>query len=223
MTMFLRIAVLGLLWLGLAGWDFSRHAIPLDEIRSGGPPKDGIPALSNPKFVTPGSGASKYLQDSQRVIGLVVRGQAKAYPIGILNWHEIVNDRIGGKEVAVTYCPLCGTGMVFDADSGGRTLTFGVSGLLYQSDMLLYDRQTESLWSQIKSEAVTGPLTGTRLRLLASTHTTWGDWKRRRPDTLVMSRNTGYRRDYGRNPYGDYDKNRTLFFPVNASSRRYHP
>ena len=113
--------------------------------------------------------------------------------------------------------------MVFDTKVNGRELTFGVSGLLYQSDMLLYDHQTESLWSQIKSEAVTGSLTGARLKLLPSTHTNWESWKARHPETLVMSDDTGYRRDYDRDPYRGYETSKRLMFGVNATNKKYHP
>jgi hypothetical protein len=155
----------------LCGFDTSRHSIPLDDIYDGGPGKDGIPVILKPKFISVKEADRTLLKKDDRVLGYVHNGQARAYPIKILNWHEIVNDRVGGASQVVTYCPLCGTGMVFDTEVKGRHLTFGVSGLLYQSDMLLCDHQTESLWSQIKSEAVTGKLIGARLKLLSSTHT----------------------------------------------------
>lgn len=207
----------------LAGWDFSQHSVPLDEIVSGGPPKDGIPAIDNPRFVLADGEDVEFLDASDRVLGVDIRGKKKAYPIKILNWHEIVNDRLGGRNIVVTFCPLCGTGMVFDRDLKGRALTFGVSGLLYQSDVLLYDRQTESLWSQIQMEAVTGPMTGTPLKLIPSTHTTWGAWKRQHPDTLVLSTRTGYNRNYQRDPYEDYYESRALMFGVKQVDARYHP
>ncbi|MBT5550635.1 MAG: DUF3179 domain-containing protein [Nitrospina sp.] len=205
--------------IALYGFDTSRHSIPVDDIYDGGPGKDGIPAILQPKFISADQADKSLLKKSDRVLGIVHQGQAKAYPIKILNWHEIVNDRAG----VVTYCPLCGTGMVFDAQVKGRKLTFGVSGLLYQSDMLLYDHQTESLWSQIKSEAVTGSLTGTRLKLLSSTHTNWQSWKTRHPKTLVLSSDTGYRRNYDRDPYQGYENSERLMFGVNTTSRKHHP
>ena len=160
-----------LLWVALSGWDFSEHSIPLNDILSGGPAKDGIPAIDRPRFVPASQASRTFLDDGDRVMALVVNGKKKVYPLKILNWHEIVNDSIGGRRVVVTFCPLCGTGMVFDAHAAGRPLNFGVSGLLYKSNVLLYDRQTESLWSQIKQEAVTGKLIGTRLQLIPSTQT----------------------------------------------------
>jgi hypothetical protein len=219
----IKVVALLLLWAGLTGWDFSRHSIPLNEILGGGPSKDGIPAIDRPRFVGASKASRTFLEDGDRVIAMVVNGKKKAYPIKILNWHEIVNDRIGGRHVVVTFCPLCGTGMVFDANAAGRRLNFGVSGLLYQSDVLLYDRQTESLWSQIKQEAVTGKLTGTRLQLLPSTQTTWGAWREQHPDTFVLSTQTGYSRDYERDPYEDYYTSRKVMFQVGKLNPRYHP
>lgn len=207
----------------LCGFDTSRHSIPLNDIYDGGPGKDGIPAILKPRFLSAGEADKTLLKKDDRVLGYVHNGQARAYPIKILNWHEIVNDRVGGASWVVTYCPLCGTGMVYDSQVKGRDLTFGVSGLLYQSDMLLYDHQTESLWSQIKSEAVTGIMTGTRLKLLPSTHTDWESWKARHPETRVLSDNTGYQRDYDRDPYQGYETSDRLMFGVSKKSRKYHP
>ena len=221
-TGFLKIVLAGWALLLLSGFDMSRHSIPVDEILSGGPPKDGIPALSQPEFVTVKK-AGRFMKDEDRVLGLAGNGEVKAYPIKILNWHEIVNDTLGSEAVVVTFCPLCGTGMVFDAKIKGRNLTFGVSGLLYQSDMLLYDRKTDSLWSQIKGEAVTGPLMGARLKLLSSTQTTWGAWKKTHPETLVLSEQTGYRRDYDRDPYLGYYTSSRLMFKVKNQNKTYHP
>ncbi len=218
-----KMILLAGLLLGLGGWDYSKHSIPLNEITSGGPEKDGIPAIDRPRFVGAERADKKFMKASDRVLGLVMNGKKKAYPIKILNWHEIVNDRIGGRPVVVTFCPLCGTGMVFHARLPGRELNFGVSGLLYQSDMLLYDRATESLWSQIKKEAVAGPLTGTRLRLIPATQTTWSAWKKKHPDTLVLSTKTGHLRDYDRDPYAGYEQTASLMFGVSTRNKAYHP
>ena len=133
------------------GFDVGNASIPVDEILPGGPPRDGIPAIDNPVFMD--AQKATFLSEDDRVIGIARHGITRAYPIAILNWHEIVNDRIGQESIVVTYCPLCGTGMVFAA---GSALSFGVSGLLYNSDVLMYDRQTDSLWSQLKMEAVSG-------------------------------------------------------------------
>ncbi|MCG3117751.1 MAG: DUF3179 domain-containing protein [Candidatus Manganitrophus sp. SA1] len=205
----------------LMGFDFSKHSIPLDEILSGGPEKDGIPAILRPKFVP--ADQAEFLKRDDRVLALESNGEAKAYPIKILNWHEIVNDRIGGRPILITYCPLCGTGMAFDPVIEGKHYTFGVSGLLYKSDVLMYDHQTESLWSQIQQEAVTGPLTGTRLKLLPLVHTTWQAWQAEHPKTWVLSIDTGFRRDYTRDPYESYARSDRLIFPVGKGDDRLAP
>ena len=203
-------------WLtgGLGGdFDLSRHNVPLDQIVSGGPPKDWIPALLSPQFVT--ASEASFLKPEDRVLALSRGKEAKAYPIKILNWHEVVNDTLAGKPLLVTYCPLCGTGIGFDPVVNGNTYTFGVSGLLYQSDLLMYDHQTESLWSQIDMEAVTGPMMGTKLTHVFLDHTTWDEWRARHPTTLVLSTKTGsFFRNYDREPYDDYAQNSDLMFDV---------
>jgi hypothetical protein len=204
----------------LNGFDIEGSLIPEDEIHHGGPQRDGIPALSNPEFITAAEAA--WLKPDDRVIGIEIDSERRAYPIRILNYHEIVNDRIADTYFAITYCPLCGTGVAFDAEVAGKAREFGVSGLLYNSDVLLYDRQSESLWSQLMSKAVSGPLKGTLLEKIPILHTSWEAW-RKGGDTLVLSLDTGYRRDYSRSPYGNYDEERKLYFPVNTRSTRYHP
>lgn len=206
----------------LNGFDLSRHSIPLHEIRPGGPAKDGIPAILTPVFVS-ASDAHGFLKPQDRVLGLAKGSEAKAYPIKILNWHEIVNDTIAGMPVSVTYCPLCGSGIGVDARVGGRRHTFGVSGLLYQSDLLMYDHQTQSLWSQIAMAAVAGPLTGTRLTPVFLEHTTWAEWRAAHPTTQVLSTKTGYARDYTRDPYLGYTERAEVMFPISHTDRRYHP
>ena len=204
------------------GFTLDGASIPVDEIISGGPPKDGIPAINNPLFLTPDK--ASFLKDKDRVLALAIDGIAKAYPIKILDWHEIVNDKIADQYFAVTYCPLCGTGVAFSANAGNKRLNFGVSGLLYNSDVLLYDRDTESLWSQIMGEAVAGELKGVKLQHIPVLHTTWGDWKQQHPDSLVLSTDTGFRRDYDRSPYTGYDKSKGLYFSVsNRAPDTYHP
>lgn len=194
--------------------------IPIDEIHSGGPPRDGIPAINRPHFVN--ANAADFLQASDRVLGITRNGVSKAYPVAILNWHEIVNDRFADEPVVVTFCPLCGTGIAWLATAGDQVLDFGVSGLLYNSDMLLYDRQTQSLWSQIRRQAISGPMKGTKLQSIPMMHTRWADWKQRYPATLVLSTDTGYQRDYTKNPYQDYEKSDELWFPVRLQDDRYH-
>ena len=196
----------------ISGFDFSKHSIPLNEILDGGPPKDGIPALFDPEFIPAREAA--YLEPHDRILGLEINGEAKAYPIKILNWHEVANDQVGGQSVLISYCPLGGTGMAYDAVIDGKSFLFGVSGKLYNSNVLFYDKETESLWSQIKMEAVTVPMMGRKLELLPLEHTAWADWKRKHPQTRVLSQRTGYKRDYARDPYGDYEQNNRIFFPV---------
>jgi len=204
------------------GFDLSNSSLPREQILSGGPPRDGIPAISDPRLIA--AGEADYLEPSDRIVGISLKGQSRAYPIAILNWHEIVNDEIDGRRFAVTYCPLCGTAVAFDATIDGAATDFGVSGLLYNSDVLLYDRDTESLWSQILGEAISGERVGKKLTMLPVSHTTWRDWREKHPDTVVLSDETGYFRDYQRNPYAGYEKSRQTYFAVNnAAPDNYHP
>ncbi len=203
------------------GFDLADALVGADEILPGGPPRDGIPAIDHPRFVR--RSAAGFLAPDDRILGVVRGTVEKAYPISIMNWHEIVNDRFADEWVAITYCPLCGTGMAFLAEVGDRPLSFGVSGLLYNSDMLLYDRQTQSLWSQIASRAISGPYKGRRLAPIPVTPTSWSDWRARHPDTLVLSRKTGFSRDYDRSPYAGYETSRRLYFPVRFRAQGYHP
>jgi hypothetical protein len=201
------------------GFDLDGSQVPARQILRGGPPRDGIPSLDNPSFISPRQ--ASFLEATDRILGVVIDGTARAYPIRILNYHEIVNDRIGSTRFVVTYCPLCGSGVVFDATVAGRRLEFGVSGLLYNSDVLLYDRKTRSLWSQLKREAITGPMRGERLEMIPVTHTSWKDWQERYPDTRVLSTATGYSRNYRVNPYPGYSNSGHLYFPVSEEDNRY--
>lgn len=204
------------------GFDLSNSLINADEILSGGPPKDGIPAIDNPIF-TNGEN-TEFLKPDDRILGIEINGMAKAYPIRILNWHEIVNDSIGNKSFAVTYCPLCGTGVAFSADVNGKMLNFGVSGLLFNSDVLLYDRNTGSLWSQIMGQAVSGQLAGQKLTPIALSHTTWRAWLAEHSNTQVLSTKTGFSRNYNRDPYADYEQSRNIYFKTSRKAPDYyHP
>ncbi len=185
--------------------DTSRALVPLAEIVSGGPPPDGIPAIDRPVFVTP-TESDAWLTPKEPVLALQIHGDARAYPLQILLWHEIVNDLVGGRAVAVTHCPLCNAGLVFDRVVGGRTLDFGTSGRLYKSDLVMYDRQTHSLWAQMEGRAIVGELAGTRLRVVPANTIAYDEWKAASPGGSVLSRNTGYRRHYGANPYESYDQ-----------------
>jgi hypothetical protein len=190
-----------------SGWetDFTKHSVPLSEFLSGGPPRDGIPPVDEPK-PTSQAEADEWLADREPVLAVEVGDRVRAYPLQILVWHEIVNDTLGGRPIAVTYCPLCNSSLVFDRRVRGRTLTFGTTGNLRNSDLVMWDRQTESWWQQLTAEAVVGELTGTRLAVLPSQVLSWADFKRLHPDGDVLSRDTGVARDYGRNPYEGYDQ-----------------
>jgi len=204
------------------GFDLSNSTLPVEQILHGGPPRDGIPALSDPKLIT--AAQATYLQPTDRIVGIELHGEARAYPIAILNWHEIVNDQIDGQRFAITYCPLCGTAMAFESSIDGKPTDFGVSGLLYNSDVLLYDRETESLWSQILGKSVAGKRVSTLLTAIPISHTTWRDWRERHADTLVMSNDTGHPRDYSSNPYAGYEQSRSTYFAVNNEAPdTYHP
>jgi hypothetical protein len=173
------------------------------DIRSGGPPPDGIPAVDRPRFEK--AGAVRWLDDREPVLALDLSGQARAYPVQILVWHEIVNDTVGDMPVAVTYCPLCNSALAFDRRVAGRVVDFGTSGKLYNSDLVMYDRQTKSLWVQFLGKAVAGRLTGTKLRAYPVATVSWRDWRAAHPDGWVLSRDTGFSRGYGTNPYPGYD------------------
>jgi hypothetical protein len=184
--------------------DFSRRTISFSEVRSGGPPKDGIPAIDSPSFVSTAE-ADDWLEDLEPVAVLQESDDVRIYPYQILTWHEIVNDVAGARPVAVTFCPLCNTAIAFDATVDGRQLDFGTTGRLRFSNLLMYDRQTESWWQQATGEAVFGAFTGTRLTFLPVSTISWAEARDTFPDALVLSRETGFRRDYGRNPYAGYD------------------
>ncbi len=207
----------------LNGFALEPASIAISEIHRGGPPRDGIPALVSPKSIAADDAPWK---DDDWVIGVVQRGEARAYPIPLLTWHELVNDSLGGRPILVSYCPLCGSALVFDRRPGegtdARVLEFGVSGLLYRSDLLMYDRDSDSLWSQIGANAVTGPRLGQRLTVIRSSMLPWGRWRELHPDTTVLGINTGYRRRYGSTPYRGYERSSELMAPA-PLDRRYHP
>jgi len=195
--------------------------VPWDEVQQGCSARDCIPSIDEPRFVA--AEDADFLGPADYVMGLEVNGQARAYPIAILNYHEIVNDEIGGRPVVITYCPLCGSGLAFDRRFGDRVVEFGVSGLLRKNDLILYDRTTESLWQQITGRAFAGPMRGEELRTLPVSMARWERWRAAHPDTRVLSTDTGFERPYAnRTPYGDYDESERLLFPV-AYDRRLHP
>jgi len=182
---------------------FPAPLINPDELLAGGPPPDGIPAIDEPKFVR--ASTATFLDDDEPVLAIEVDGDARAYPIQIMTWHELVNDTIAGRPVTISYCPLCNSAIAYDRRLGDRVLNFGTSGMLYQSALVMYDRQTESLWSHFTGEAVIGVLTGEKLDLIPMSTVSWSDWLEANPDGLVLSRDTGHSRNYGENPYPGYD------------------
>lgn len=189
--------------------DFSRSSVAWTEILSGGPPRDGIPALSNPGFIA--SADETRIGAREPVITLELPGEApRAYPIRYLTWHEIVNDVVGGKPVAVTFCPLCNSALVFDRMVGGQLRTFGVSGKLRHSDMIMYDIETESWWQQALGQGIVGVHMGDELVQIPSWMESWAEFRARHPDGLVMDE-PAWSRTYGRNPYTNYDSSRKPF------------
>ena len=183
--------------------DTSRRSIDLAELMSGGPPKDGIPAIDEPAFIS--SSEASWLSPREPVVVVAIEDEARAYPLQILTWHEIVNDEIRGIPVAVTFCPLCYAAVAYDRRIEGEVLTFGVSGMLRHSDMVMYDRQTETLWQQLNGEGIVGEYTGVELRVLPAQIISFEQFSSAYPSGQVLSRDTGHRRDYGRNPYVGYD------------------
>jgi hypothetical protein len=184
--------------------DFTIHSVPYDEILSGGPRKDGIPPVDAPQFISVSS-AEDWLQDVEPIIRVQINGVAKAYPIQILMWHEIVNDEVGGEPITVTFCPLCNTGLAFRRLFEGEVLDFGTTGRLRFSNLIMWDRQTETWWQQATGEAIAGVHTGKNLDFVAAPIISWAQFKEAHPDGLVLSLNTGFSRSYGDNPYVGYD------------------
>lgn len=191
--------------------DFTRTLVDFSEILSGGPPKDGIPSIDDPSFASP---AEVELPAQEAVIAITSDREARAYPLRILMWHEIVNDSFDGRPIAVTWCPLCNTGIVFDRTLDGETLEFGTTGLLRHSDLVMYDRSTESWWQQFTGQAIVGELTGATLEMLPSRLESWAMFQERNAerDMAVLVPDGRFRRDYGRNPYVAYDDERASPF-----------
>jgi hypothetical protein len=184
--------------------NWNRHTIDYNELLSGGPPRDGIPSLDAPQFVSPDE-AQAWLTDNEPVIALEIEGEARAYPLQILTWHEIVNDIVADVPVAVTFCPLCNSAITFDRRLDGEVFEFGTSGLLRNSDLVMYDRTTESLWQQFTGEGIVGDLAGETLTFLPSSIVSFADFREAFPEGVVLSRDTGFNRRYGQNPYVGYD------------------
>jgi hypothetical protein len=198
----------------------TKAIVPLDQIVGGGPQRDGIPSIDKPKFVSTGDAG---LQDSDLVLGLDINRDVRAYPLDILVWHEIVNDVVGGEPVAVTYCPLCFTNQVFKRTIDGQVVEFGTSGKLYNSNLVMYDRTSESLWSQALGQAIVGEHAGKKLERVPFDVAFWQDWKTLYPESKVLSQDTGFGRPYGVDPYGDYYTRPDIIFPVSHRDDRLGP
>lgn len=183
--------------------DFSRLTVPSSEIVAGGPPRDGIPPIDTPRFET--AARTKRYADREPVIALSVGSETRAYPLSVLTWHEIVNDVVGGRSVAVTYCPLCNASIVFDRTHEGLVLSFGTTGLLRNSDLIMYDRQTESWWQQFTGEAIAGKFAGQSLVMLPSKVISFAEFRKKNPQSDVLVPANPALRPYGKNPYVVYD------------------
>jgi hypothetical protein len=202
------------------------HEIRLEEVVWGGVKKDGIPALTNPKHIAPA--VATYLDNDELVFGIEIEGDARAYPLRILDWHEMLNDVVGGVPVTLAYCTLCGSGILYDARVPGHDepFVFGSSGLIYRSNKLMYDQATHSLWHQFTGRPVVGPLTGSgiELEVLPVTITTWREWQAQHPDTKVLSLDTGHERNYTLGePYGEYFASDELMYPMLVPDKRLAP
>ena len=184
--------------------DFSKHSVPYSEILSGGPPKDGIPAIDEPKFIGVDE-ADEWLKPVEPVVFVQVGDDPRAYPLQILTWHEIVNDTVGDLPLTVTFCPLCNTAIAFERTFKGQVLDFGTTGRLRYSNLIMYDRQTETWWQQATGEAIVGELLGTKLEFVPAAIISWEEFRMTYPDGKVLSRDTGFSRSYGQNPYAGYD------------------
>ncbi|MFC1879754.1 DUF3179 domain-containing protein [Chloroflexota bacterium] len=184
--------------------DFSKHSVDYGDILSGGPPKDGIPAVDEPKFI-PVEEADEWLNDLEPVAFIQVGALTRAYPLQILMWHEIVNDTVGDFPLVVTFCPLCNTAIVFERTLDSQVFDFGTTGRLRYSNLIMYDRQTETWWQQATGEAIAGDLTGEQLKFYPTALISWGDFKTNYADGMVLSQDTGFDRNYGLNPYSGYD------------------
>lgn len=183
---------------------FPEPLIELDRLLAGGPPPDGIPPVDDPTFLRVDD--VDFVEDGEAVLVLEIDGDARAYPVQIMTWHEIVNDTVGGTPVTVSFCPLCNSAIAYDRRLDDRVLDFGTSGMLYNSALVMYDRQTETLWSHFTAEAIIGTLTGSTLETIPMATVSWADFRDAHPEGLVLSRKTGHLRDYGQNPYPGYDE-----------------
>ena len=202
--------------------DGLKYIVHPDKIMSGGPPRDGIPSIDKPVYVTVKE-ADKWIKDNELVLFIDYKGVERIYPLQILVWHEIVNDTIASDPVLITYCPLCGSGIAYERKINGEPVEFGTSGKLYNSNLVLYDRKTLSYWTQIDGKAIIGEMTGHELEAVSIDTVVWRNIKKAQPDAEVLSQKTGFNRDYGRDPYGTYYEERLLYFAVENEDGRIHP
>ena len=201
--------------------DDTMKSVSLDDLHQGCPARDCIPSIDNPKYVS--AKDATHVADDDIVLTLSWNGEQRAFPARILDHHEIVNDVIGGTPLAITWCPLCGSAVGVRREVDGQVTEFGVSGLLYNSDLVFYDRATETLWGQIDAKGIVGPLTGTRLKLIPVTMTRWSKWRAAHPDTLVLSTDTGFEEDYTKDHYEKYRQSDRIVFPIINSSTALQP
>ena len=192
------------------------------DLKAGGPPKDGIPSIDEPFFTTVAE-ADEWIEDNELALAIEYNGVKRVYPLQILVWHEIVNDWFEEEPVLITYCPLCGSGIAYKRTIDGEPVEFGTSGKLYNSNLIMYDRKTDTYWTQIDGLAVIGELAGMELEAINIDTVVWRDWKKAHPDSEVLTRETGVNRDYGRDPYGSYYEDSFLIFPVDKQDDRVHP
>lgn len=198
----------------------TKKSVELSDLRQGCPARDCIPSIDNPKYVS--AEEATHVADDDLVITLSYKGEHRAYPSRILDHHEIVNDTIAGDPLAITWCPLCGSAVGIERTVGGTVTEFGVSGVLYNSDLVLYDRATETLWDQIEAKGVVGSMTDVKLTLVPVSMSTWAKWRNKHPDTIVLSTDTGFEYDYSQDRYAEYRDSTRLFMPVSASDERVH-
>ena len=195
----------------------AKWSIPVDQVIDAGPGRNGIPSLQSPKFI---KASETTLRDDKLILGVRYKGETKAYPHNILDWHEVVNDIYDTDRLVLSYCPLTGSGMLWKSGSFSSDPTWGVSGLLYNSNLILFDRDTQSNWSQMLEQSVQGDRRSETPQKLKTIETTWGAWKSMYPDTLILSEQTGFERDYSRYPYRSFRTNEGLIFPVSQIDRR---
>ena len=197
------------------------RSVDFKKLMQGCPARDCIRSIDNPKFVSVDQAG--FLDDDDLILGVVIGGEARAYPAKILDQHEIVNDTVGGQPIAITYCPLCGSGVAVSRVIGDVVTEFGVSGVLYNSDLVMYDRTSYTLWSQVDATGIVGPNTGKKLETLPVTMSRWSRWRKKHPDSEVLSTDTGFEADYSIDQYAEYRSRKRLFMRVSDKDNRVHP